>query len=278
VEHFVSGHPDSTLHNYKCSRILHSSMNFYLDRTAPKSSCGSSLTTSPPLPAALGTMLLNATLSALGALSISLGGGSDPSVPWLQGGGVAFRDHAVWYASDCEQTTASRCAPLLPEMGSTVPRSGTDSIGTYTEASVDYVTAKGAKPKFVTGVRSYADAPDVAVLTQYFPDGLSPMNKQGETTEIVSAFPTLKRSMLDLGVILYEGVQCQNSRFFRWLSGTAFGADDPGEENAFFRHHFCTKNDQSSKTGSGQTSGNTGQRGGVSCFAPRCERRQEGGR
>ena len=136
-------------------------MNFYLDRTAPKSCCGSSLTTGPPLPAALGTMLLNATLSALGALSISLGGGSDPSVPWLQGGGIAFRDHAVWYASDCEQTTASRCAPLLPEMGSTVPRSGTDSIGTYTEASVDYVTAKGAKPKFVTGVRSYADAPDV---------------------------------------------------------------------------------------------------------------------
>ena len=45
------------------------------------------------------------------------------------------------------------------------------------------------------------------VLTQAFPSGLRSGNRDGKRDEIVSAFPTLALSDLDLGVLFYEGVQ-----------------------------------------------------------------------
>ena len=162
--------------------------------------------------------MLNVTLGALGALAIQLGG-----QPWLEGGAISIRHHAQWYSSDCSGTHApGKCLPLLaavPEVGAT----GTDSIGAFEEVSLAWSAQRGAPPLLVTAVRAYAAAPDVAVLTQQFPQGLSPGNKDGSTGEIVSAFPTLGRSHLDLGVVDYVGVQLQNSHFFRWSAGMPFG-------------------------------------------------------
>jgi|EP01049_Picozoa_sp_SAG25_P009197 hypothetical protein len=179
-------------------------------------------------------MLLNATLSALGALSVGLDG-----APWLESGAVAIRNHATWFSSTCphntQQAGARPCTFLFPQQEA--PRTGTDELGPYTEHQVAWAYRELGPPPapvFVTGVRSYAAHPDIAVLTQSFPIGLQPKNTHGNTGEIVSAFPTwgVSSSQLDLGVLLYEGVQCQNSRFFKWLSGAAFGAGDPGQSGS----------------------------------------------
>ena len=45
-------------------------------------------------------MLLNATLSALGALSVGLDG-----APWLESGAVAIRNDATWFSSTCPHHT-----------------------------------------------------------------------------------------------------------------------------------------------------------------------------
>lgn len=168
--------------------------------------------------------VLNATLSAGGLLSVGLN-----SVPWLSSGAVVIRSEAQWYSSDCAslKTTTRACKPLLPGPGLQAS-SGTDAIGAYTEQALAWFTNSGmqAKPIIWTGVRSYADMADVKVLTQSFPQGLKPKNKLGKKDEIVTAFPTLKQSHLDLGVLFFEGVQCQNTRFFRWNSGTAWASDD----------------------------------------------------
>lgn len=91
---------------------------------------------------------------------------------------------------------------------------GSDSVGDFVESTIAY-HAPGAV-RFTTGVRTYPEVgEDVAVLTQRFPDGLIPQNQHGSLNEIVSAFPTLERSLLDLGVLMYEGCQMQNTHFFR---------------------------------------------------------------
>eukprot|EP01047_Picozoa_sp_COSAG01_P027782 COSAG01_NODE_1845_length_9070_cov_16.651806_1_plen_809_part_00 len=171
--------------------------------------------------------LLNVTLSALGSLALGVG-----REPWVDGGAIAFRDAATWFSNDCAALTDSgNCRTLVasrPAPGVGPPPTGTDALGTYTEKSVAWATTAGTAPKIITGVRRYTGAPDVALLTQHFPSGLEPQNRHGSTNEIVSAFPTLARTHLDLGVLMYEGVQLQNSRFFRWGRGSAFGSSDPG--------------------------------------------------
>ena len=105
-------------------------------------------------------------------------------------------------------------------------KNGTDSIGPYTEVALEWSIQQGATAVVTTGVRSYANVPDAKVLTQTFPSGLTPKNREGRLDEIVSAFPTFGQNHVDLGVLMYEGVQCQNTRFFRWPNGTRWGADD----------------------------------------------------
>lgn len=157
-------------------------------------------------------MILNATLSVLGAVSISLG-----NVSWLSSGAVVVRNNAQWFSSSCSTLNAKACDALYsdPVLEST---SGTDSIGVFTEKSLGWsIRGKQQQQTILrTGVRSYASLPDVQVLTQYFPAGLTPKNLHGQVDEIVSAFPTLARNHLDLGVLFFEGVQCQNTRFFHW--------------------------------------------------------------
>jgi hypothetical protein len=195
-------------------------------------------------------MFVNATLTVLGALSISLN-----NAPWLNSGAVVIRSDAQWYSSNCAtQTKPSACAPLLPA-DALRTSSGSDVIGAYTEQSLAWSTKKGADPIMLTGVRSYAAMPDVNVLTQSFPAGLNVGNHAGKTNEVATAFPTFEKSHLDLGVVFYEGVQvlsllflhpfgsllflslaslqCQNTRFFRWPAGKPWGAKDfqqAGEE------------------------------------------------
>jgi hypothetical protein len=133
---------------------------------------------------------------------------------------------AQWYSSDCATfSDPSACAPLLPAEA-LITSSGTDAIGVYTEQSLAWSTKKGAEPLLVTGVRSYTAMPDVKVLTQSFPAGLKVSNHHRSTDEVISAFPTLKKSHLDLGVLFYEGVQCQNTHFFHWPKGLAWAGQD----------------------------------------------------
>ena len=132
---------------------------------------------------------------------------------------------------------------------------GTDPIGSYSEVSVSWSAAStrttadaaaAAAALMVTGLRTYASAPGVAVLTQRFPSGLSPSSPPhrhagndtagavegvvGRTNydDIVSAFPSLRASHQDLAVTWYEGVQLQNSYVFPWTAGTPFASEDPG--------------------------------------------------
>lgn len=51
--------------------------------------------------------------------------------------------------------------------------------------------------------RRYANHPDAAVLTQYFPNGIEPQNQDGALDEIVSAFPSFAalQSTNDFGII-----------------------------------------------------------------------------
>ena len=105
-------------------------------------------------------------------------------------------------------------------------KSGTDAVGAFTEETLAWSTKKGGSSLILTGVRSYAAMPDVKVLTQSFPAGLTPQNKHGLTDEVVTAFPSLQSNHLDLGVLFYEGVQCQNTHFFRWPAGTPWASLD----------------------------------------------------
>ena len=159
--------------------------------------------------------MLNATLSALGALAIALDG-----TPWISGGSTVLRDQAQWYSSDCtSMQNPDHCLPLVPA-SMLNQTTGTDDIGEYAEASLAWTA--GSAVRMVTGVRTYAAQPDVAVPTQTFPLGLSPHNKEGSREEIVSAFPTLERTLLDLGVLFYAGVQLQNTQFFKWAAGSPY--------------------------------------------------------
>ena len=156
-------------------------------------------------------MILNATLSVLGAVSISLG-----NVSWLSSGAIVVRNNAQWFSSSCATLNVKSCEVLHPDpvLEST---SGTDSIGVFTEKSLGWsIREKQQQNILRTGVRSYASFPDIRVLTQSFPAGLTPENSHGESDEVVSAFPTFARNHLDLGVLFFEGVQCQNTRFFHW--------------------------------------------------------------
>ena len=158
---------------------------------------------------------LHSSLTANGALSIALDG-----TPWIDGGITVLRDSAQWFASDCaNMLNPKHCMPLQPT-GALNRTSGTDELGEYVEESLAW-TADGAT-RMVTGVRTYSSQPDIAVLTQTFPRGLKPQNKNGSREEIVSAFPTLARTRLDLGVLFYAGVQLQNTQFFKWAAGAPY--------------------------------------------------------
>ena len=166
--------------------------------------------------------IINATLSVLGALSIGLEG-----VPWLEGGAVVVRSDAQWYSSNCAtMSNPSACEPLLPAAALDT-KSGTDAVGAFTEETLAWSTRKGGSALILTGVRSYAAMPDVKVLTQSFPAGLTPQNKHGLTDEVVTAFPSLQSNHLDLGVLFYEGVQCQNTHFFRCGRNCGLSAQKP---------------------------------------------------
>ena len=170
--------------------------------------------------------MLNVTLSVLGALTISLGS------PWLDGGLVAVRHQGQLFSSACQSVrTPGSCAPLHHATSIEVS-SGSDAIGLFVEESLAWsTTAGGDTPLFVTGVRTYATVPDVYVATQHFPQGLLPGIVNGTDDEVVSAFPTLGRSHVDLGVVVYEGVQLQNTRTFRWSAGSEYGVEDPGSKD-----------------------------------------------
>jgi hypothetical protein len=157
----------------------------------------------------------NVSLSSLGELAVACNGNR-----WLDGGVIAVRESTHWYASNCSSMAVRSCAPLFADALDRLE--GTDAIGTYKEDALRWSLKRGGLPLIVTGVRRYAASPDTFVLTQHFPQGLRPGNVHGTTEEIVSAFPTLGRSHLDLGVLLYEGVQLQNTRFFRWSAGAPF--------------------------------------------------------
>ena len=156
-------------------------------------------------------MILNATLSLLGAVSVGLDG-----VSWLSSGAIVVRNDAQWFSSSCPTLKAKACEPLYA--AATFESTGKDSIGVFKEKSLGWSIHETQDQQVIlqTGVRSYESYPDIKVLTQSFPGGLEPKNTHGQLDEIVSAFPTLARSHLDLGVLFYEGVQCQNTRFFHW--------------------------------------------------------------
>lgn len=78
------------------------------------------------------------------------------------------------------------------------------------------------------GLRKYTGMPDVLGLVQTFPAGLDPRNREGQRNEVVSAFPTFGSSTRDLGVLFYDGVQLQTTRYFPWRSGTPLHSSDPG--------------------------------------------------
>ena len=173
-------------------------------------------------------MALNLTLTALGALSIWLNG-----QPWLESGAIAVRDGGIYFSNDCSALhSADACRPMKAAPRTT--HTGTDPIGSYSEVSVSWSAAStrtttdaaaATAALMVTGLRTYASAPGVAVLTQRFPSGLSTSSHAGVDTEgvvegavgrtnyddIVSAFPSLRASHQDLAVTWYEGVQLQNS-------------------------------------------------------------------
>ena len=130
------------------------------------------------------------------------------------------------------------CSPL--KAGRQTSQAGTDSVGAFTETAIAYQASDGTS--FATGVRAYASAEDVAVLTQHFPDGLEPRatpardqagkpGKPGKPgppgSAVASAFPTFAGSALDLGVLMYAGVQLQDTRYYHWKKGEAFDAGDP---------------------------------------------------
>jgi hypothetical protein len=77
--------------------------------------------------------------------------------------------------------------------------------------------------RMVTGVRTYPANSSVALLTQRFPDGLTPRSPRSSSTdEVASAFPTIARTEQDFGLLYYEGVQLQNTQFFPWHKGDSF--------------------------------------------------------
>lgn len=176
--------------------------------------------------------MLNVTLAVTGALSIAV-----DTTPWLTSGAVVARDHAQWYASDCGALVTNKCTPLHAA-SALATATGVDAVGAYTETMLSWTPSQDASrsrdanvpdihtsrsvrntngavaaaPLIITGVRRYAARENAVVLTQHFPRGLVPQNSHGETTEIVSAFPTFSEVHRDLGVVDYEGVQLQSSR------------------------------------------------------------------
>lgn len=140
--------------------------------------------------------MLNVTLTAL-SLSIGLDG-----VPWLDGGAAAVRDGGRWFSGNCGALRdPDGCNALSPSSLSTTK--GTDRLvdllGPFSEVSLSWSPA-GAAPILTTGVRTYEAAPDVAVLTQGFPRGLTPAKPSGDET-MASAFPSLRTSHLDLACV-----------------------------------------------------------------------------
>ena len=173
---------------------------------------------------------LDATLDRAGALSLSVGG-----EPWLSSGATALRQKGSWYISDCPSSTdpeggQTRCK-ALKSSASDVPTTGTDAVGKYTQKSVEWNGDGDDTAQMVVGVRTYAGKPDVLSLVQTFPKGLEPRNHQGTTHEVASAFPTFGSSARDLGVLFFDGVQLQDSRYFPWAAGTPIHSDDPGVPN-----------------------------------------------
>eukprot|EP00041_Stephanoeca_diplocostata_P028325 m.800507 g.800507 ORF g.800507 m.800507 type:complete len:823 (-) comp23355_c0_seq15:151-2619(-) len=163
--------------------------------------------------------MLNVTLSAAAGLSIAVGG-----LDWLRGGVTTIRHHGQWYADNCTEMFVGSCKSIGTPVESN-DLTGSDSIGEFKEAMVKYHAPGGVR--FTTGVRTYQNlGEDIAVLTQHFPDGLVPQNQHGRLNEVVSAFPTFGDALLDLGVLMYEGCQLQNTHFFRWKQGSAFDALD----------------------------------------------------
>ena len=168
---------------------------------------------------------LEATLSPSGALTLGLNG-----EPWLASGPTAMRQKARWYFSDCPATevreSGTKCQPLVAGARST--ESGTDAVGQYSQSSITWNGQGDPTATMKVGLRKYASMPDVVGLVQTFPEGLEPRNRDGLRNEVVSAFPTFGTSLRDLGVVFYEGVQLQNTRYFPWFAGTAVHSSDPG--------------------------------------------------
>ena len=176
----------------------------------------------PSCAAAADGTRIDATLSPSGALSLGVDG-----EPWLRSGVTAMRHKAQWYVSGCDDATEIDCAPLELAGGGPAAAKGTDAVGEYTEQTLNWSGGGGAA-KMVVGLRSYSGMSDVVSLVQRFPDGLEPQNNHGATNEVVSAFPTFGSSARDLGVLFFDGVQLQDSRYFPWAAGTPIHASDPG--------------------------------------------------
>jgi hypothetical protein len=173
---------------------------------------------------------LDAALSGDGMLSLSVNG-----APWLASGATALRQKATWFVSDCPasgkrpstepESDHMKCKPLVSKAGG-APTSGTDAVGAYAQKSVQWTGAGDAS--MIVGVRTYTGKPDVLGLVQSFPNGLEPRNNNGAFNEVVSAFPTFGSSARDLGVLFFDGVQLQDSRYFPWAAGTPIHSNDPG--------------------------------------------------
>jgi|EP01046_Picozoa_sp_COSAG06_P047167 hypothetical protein len=177
--------------------------------------------------------VLDATLDRSGALSVSVDGD-----PWLASGPTALRQKGSWYISDCPSSGQrpsadpeghqTRCESLKSSAASGVPTSGTDVVGEFTQKSVEWAGDGDSTAQMVVGVRTYEGMPDVLGLVQTFPKGLEPQNRDGATNEVVSAFPTFGSSARDFGVLFFDGVQLQDSRYFPWKAGTGIHSSDPG--------------------------------------------------
>lgn len=155
-------------------------------------------------------------------LSVHVGGAS-----WFTAGPVAIRSAAEWWMKDCAASAAPKCSAFDAAATAAASASGTDAVGAFDETTVTFATAGADPVRFVAGLRTYAAAPDVAVLVQRFPDGLTPGNNEGKVDEIVSAFPSLSAPAVDLGVVYYDGTQLQGTRHFAWPRGAAFAPTAP---------------------------------------------------
>ena len=154
-----------------------------------------------------------------GALSVSIGG-----TPWFDGGDAAMRDDQTWFISTTNKDDDGVFKPLVLANASTGP-AGTDEIGAYgATTTLEWHTTAGTnkddvKRMYVT-FRPYLLVG--VVVRQSFPDGLVPGNTQGELEDIVSSGFSLAKIREHLRVLIFQGVQLQNTEIIDWPAGAAF--------------------------------------------------------